>query len=196
MAEPVATLFAQSALPAGGRVLADTLHLQVLPPRTVIVLKLGARSQKSAGDIRIAGRPLPLAVNTWSGDDPVLCRLGPDAWMLLSAQHGAAELVDAVILGCKRRSFAATDVSDAWVTFALEGPQATEVLARGCGLDFSEPVFGHGACTRTRFAQLPVLLRRISHERFELMVDRSAASWLHEWLQDAAGLVVADQARP
>lgn len=196
MAEQAATLVAQSALPAGGRVLAETLHLQVLPPRTVIVLKLGARAQKSAGDIRIAGRPLPLAVNTWSGDDPVFCRLGPDTWMLLSAQHGAADLTDAVRLGCKRRSFAATDVSDAWVTFALEGPPAADVLARGCGLDFSEAVFGHGACARTRFAQLPVLLRRVSHERFELLVDRSAASWLHEWLLDAAGLVVADQVRP
>lgn len=195
MAEPVATLLAQSALPAGGHVLADTLHLQVLPPRTIILLKLAARSHKNAGDIRIAGRPLPLAVNTWSGDDPVFCRIGPDAWLLLSAQHGASDLMDAVHMGCKRRAFAATDVSDAWVTFALEGPQATEVLARGCGLDFSEAVFGHGACTRTRFAQLPLLLRRISHERFELMADRSAAAWLHEWLLDAAGLVVADLVR-
>jgi len=196
MAEQVAVLVAQSALPAGGRVLADTLHLQVLPPRTVIALKLGARSQKSARDVRIAGRPLPLAVNSWSGDDPVFCRIGPDAWMLLSAQHGSGDLMDAVHMGCKRRSFASTDLSDAWVAIALEGPQAAEVLARGCGLDFSEPVFGHGACTRTRLAQLPVLLRRVSHERFEMLVDRSAAAWLHEWLQDAAGLVVADQARP
>lgn len=195
MAEPIAALLAQSALPAGGRVLADTLHLQVLPPRTVILLRLAARSQKSAGDIRIAGRPLPLAVNSWNGDDPVFCRVAPDAWMLLSAQHAAADLLDAVHIGCKRRAFAAADVSDAWVTFALEGPPATEVLARGCGLDFSEAGFGHGACTRTRFAQLPALLRRISHERFELMADRSAASWLHEWLQDAAGLVVADLVR-
>lgn len=196
MAEPRAALLAQSALPAGGRVLAETLHLQVLPPRTVVMLRLGARSQKNAGDIRIAGRPLPLAVNSWSGDDPVFCRTAPDAWMLLSAQHGAADLLDAVRMGCKRRAFAAADLSDAWVTFALEGPQATEVMARGCGIDFSEAVFGHGACARTRFAQLPLLLRRVSHERFELMADRPAAAWLHEWLLDAAGLVVADQARP
>ncbi len=190
MAELAASLVAQSALSAGGLVLAETLHLQVLTPRTAIAFRLGARSQKHAGGIRIAGRPLPLAVNTWSGDDPVFCRIAPDAWMLLSAQHGAGELLDAARAGCKRRSFAATDLSDAYVTLALEGPQAVEILVRSCGLDFLEPVFGQSACARTRLAQLPVLLRRVSHERFELMVDRSAVQYLYDWLRDAAVAVI------
>jgi sarcosine oxidase subunit gamma len=190
MAEKVAALFEQSALPAGGRVLAETLHLAVMPARAVVMLKIAARSQKSAGDIRIAGRPLPLAVNRWSGDDPVFCRIGPDAWLLVSAQHAAGDLVEAVRLSCKRRSCAATDISDAQVTLAIEGPQATDLLARGCGLDFTDAAFGQDACARTRFAQLPVVLRRVSHERFELMVDRSAARWLFDWLQDAAVAVV------
>lgn len=190
MADKVAALVAQSAMPAGGRVLAETLHLAVMPPRAVVALRLGARAQKKAGDIRIAGRPLPLAVNTWSGDDPVFCRTGPDAWLLMSAQHGAADLADAVRLGCRRRSFAVTDLSDAHVTIALEGSQAAEILVRGCGLDFSEAGFGQDACARTRFAQLPVLLRRVSHERYELTVDRPAARYLFDWIEDAAVAVL------
>ncbi|MGQ0430608.1 MAG: sarcosine oxidase subunit gamma [Gammaproteobacteria bacterium] len=190
MAEKVTMLIAQSGLPAGGRVLSETLHLSVLPLRTVLALRLGALGQKNAGDIRIAGRPLPLAVNSWSGDDPVFCRVGPDVWIVVSAQHEAAELMEAAAAGCKRRSHAVTDVSDAWVTIALEGPQAVELLARGCGIEFSDAVFGHNACTRTRFAELPVVLRRVSQDRFELLVDRSAAAWLHDWLHDAAVAVV------
>jgi heterotetrameric sarcosine oxidase gamma subunit len=190
MAERFAALLEQSALPAGGRVLAETLHLAILPARAVVLLKLGARAQGSAGEIRIAGRPLPLAVNRWSGDDPVFCRVGPDAWLLVSAQHGAGDLMEAVRLGCKRRSCAATDISDANVTLAIEGPQAADLLARGCGLDLADAAFGQDACARTRLAQLPVVLRRVSHERFELTVDRSAAQWLLDWLQDAAAGVV------
>ncbi|HEY7754137.1 MAG TPA: sarcosine oxidase subunit gamma family protein [Steroidobacteraceae bacterium] len=190
MAEAVTTLLEQSALPAGGRVLAETLHLAILPARAVVVLKLGARAQRNAGEIRIAGRPLPVAVNRWSGDDPVFCRVGPDAWLLASAQHGAADLVEAARLGCRRKSCAITDVSDANVTLAIEGPQAADLLARGCGLDLADAAFGQDACARTRFAQLPVVLRRVSHERFELMADRSAAQWLFDWLQDAAVAVV------
>ncbi|MGQ0383710.1 MAG: sarcosine oxidase subunit gamma [Gammaproteobacteria bacterium] len=190
MTEKVSALIAHSGLAAGGRVLAEALHLSVLTPRTVLVFRLGARAQKSAGDIRVAGRPLPLAVNSWSGDDPVFCRVGPDAWTILSAQHEAAELTEAVAAGCKRRSHAVTDVSDAWVTIAIEGPQAAELLARGCGLELSESAFGHNSCTRTRVAELPVLLRRVSQDRFELMVDRSAAAWFHGWLEDAAVAVI------
>lgn len=190
MADRVTALLEQSALPAGGRVLAETLHLAVLPARAVVLLKLGARAQKGAGDIGIAGRPLPLAVNRWSGDDPVYCRIAPDAWLLVSAQHGAGDLVEAARLGCKRRSCAATDVSDAHVMLAIEGPQAAAVLARGCGLDLADAAFGQDACVRTRLAQLAVVLRRVSHERFELMVDCSAAQWLFDWLQDAAVAVV------
>lgn len=190
MAERIAEFTAQSAMPAGGQVLSEMLHLTVLPPRTAVLLRLGTRSQKTAGAIRIADRSLPLAVNTWSGDDPVSCRTGPDSWILISAQHAAADILDAASVGCRRRSFAATDVSDAWVTLALEGPQAAAVLARGCGLDFADSTFGQNACARTRLAQLPVLLRRVSHERYEIAVDRSAAQWLHQWLRDAAVAVV------
>lgn len=190
MPEKVTGLPEQSALPAGGRVLSETLHLAVLPARALVLLKLGARSHRNAGDIRIADRPLPLAVNRWSGDDPVFCRIGPDAWLIASAQHAPADLLDAARAGSGRRSFAATDVSDAHVTLAVEGPRATDLLARGCGLDLSDAAFGQDACARTRFAQLPVVLRRVSHERFELTVDRSAAQWLFDWLQDAAVAVV------
>lgn len=190
MAEKVASLRAQSGLPAGGRVLSDTLHLGVLMQRAAVLLQLGARSQKNAGAIRIAERPLPATVNTWSGDDPVFCRIAPDAWLILSAQHAAPDLLEAARAGCKRRSCALTDLSDAGVTLAIEGAQAPELLARGCGLDLADGAFGQDACTRTRLAQLPVLLRRVSHERYEIMVERPAAQYLHDWLQDAAVALV------
>lgn len=191
MAERIDTLVASSALPAGGRVLAETLHIAVLPARSVLLLRLGSRSLKLAGEIRVAGRPLPLGAGRWSGDDPVFCRFAPDAWIVLSALHAADDLLDAVRRACGRRSFAVTDVSDAHVTLAIEGPQAAELLARGCSIDLADGVFGQDACTRTRFAQLPVLLRRVSHERFEIVADRSAAAWLHDWLLDAAAPLVA-----
>jgi heterotetrameric sarcosine oxidase gamma subunit len=190
MAEPVATIAAQPGLPAGTVPLAETLHLSVLPPRAVVLFRLGLRSQESAGEIRIAGRPLPLAVNSWGGDDPIYCRIGPEAWLLVSAQMDAEKLAAAASAGGRRRSHAVADVSDAWVTLALEGPLAAPMLARGCGLDLSEGVFGHGACTRLRFAELPVLLRRVSQERFELWVERPAAAWLYDWLRDAAAALV------
>ncbi len=137
MPEPIATLLATSSLPAGGRVISDALRISILPLRTVLRLQLGARSQKTVAALRIAGRSLPVAMNTWMGDDPVFMRIAPDTWLVESALHDAADLVQAVRTGCGRRSFAVTDVSDAFVTIAVEGALATAVLARGCGLDLS-----------------------------------------------------------
>jgi sarcosine oxidase subunit gamma len=186
MPEPIASLVAKSSLPAGGRVFSDTLRLSILPPRTVLRLQLGARSQKTVASLRIAGRPIPVAMNTWSGDDPVFCRIAPDSWLLESAAHEAADLLPAVRTGCGRRSFAVTDVSDTLVTIVVEGARAPALLARGCGLDVSPDAFGQSACARTRLAQLPVVLRRVSAERFECLVERPAAQWLYDWLEDAA----------
>jgi sarcosine oxidase, subunit gamma len=186
MPEPIASLGAKSSLPAGGRVFSDTLRLSILPARTVVRLQLGARSQKTAASLRIAGRSVPVAMNRWSGDDPVFCRIAPDCWLLESALHEAADLVTAARAGCGRRSFAVTDVSDAFVTVVVEGAQAPALLARGCGLDLSTEAFGQFACARTRLAQLPVVLRRVTAERFECLVERSTAQWLCHWLEDAA----------
>ncbi len=189
MPEPIASLVAQSPLPAGGRVFSDTLRLSVLPTRTILRLQLGRRSLKSANALRVAGRPVPVTPNSWSGDDPVFCRVAPDTWFIHSALHAAADLLPAVRSGCGRRSYAVTDVSDAFVTLAIDGAQAAALIARGCGLDLSVESFGQSACARTRLAQLPVLLRRTASERFECMVDRPAGQYLHDWLEDAAAAI-------
>lgn len=186
MPEPIAILLARSGLTAGGRVVSDALRFSVLPQRTLLRLQLGARSQKSVAALRIAGRPLPVAMNAWSGDDPVFMRIAPDTWLAESALHEAADLLPAVRTGCGRRSFAVTDISDALVAIAVEGALAAALLARGCGLDLSPGAFGNAACARTRLAQLPVVLRRVNSERYECLVDRPAAQWLYDWMEDAA----------
>lgn len=189
MPEVISTLVAQSGLPSGGRVFSDFLKLAVLPNRNIIQLKLGARSVKTIASLRIAGRTVPTAMNSWSGDDPAFCRIAPDLWLLQSALHEVSDLEAAVRAGCGKRSFAVTNVSDACATLVLEGSLAASLLARGCGLDFSLSAFGTAACSRIRLAQLPVVLRRMTSERFECLVDRSAAQYLYDWIEDAvAGL--------
>ncbi len=184
MPEPVTSLVAQSVVAAGGQVLSDTLRVSVLPSRAIVRLQLGARSQKTVNSLKVAGRPITVLMNSWSGDDPVICRIAPDSWLLSSALHEASEIIPAVRAGCGRRSYAVTDVSDSLVTLWIEGADAQPLLARGCGLDLSAGAFGPQACTRTRLAQLPAVIRRATPDRFECMVDRSSARWLCDWLLD------------
>ena len=192
MPELTTSLVAQSALPSGGRVFSDGLRLSVLPQRVTLRLQVGARSLGTVNAIRIAGRPLPITANCWTASDPVISRIAPDTWLFQSALHDAADLLEAVRKDCGRRTFIVMDLSDATVTITVEGAQATAVLVRGCGLDLSLSTFNTSSCTRTRFAQMPVVIRRASFERFECIVDRSFAQHLYDWLQDAAtGLTAA-----
>jgi heterotetrameric sarcosine oxidase gamma subunit len=184
MPDPIRSLAGRSALPAGGRVYGDLLRLDVQLQRTVVLLRLAQDSQKSLGRLRIADRPVPETMNTWLGEDPVYCRVAPDSWLLISARHDSAELADAARTACAKRACAVTDLSDAHVGIVVEGPHALDLLIRGCAVDFA--AFGDDACAHTRFAQLPVMLRRASPDRFELLVDRAVAKHLFDWLQDAA----------
>lgn len=184
MADAIYSLAAQPALPAGERLYDDVLRLAVESPRTVLRLQLAANSQKSVGKLRIADQSLPEAMNSWLGEDPVIARIAPDTWLLISGQLEASGLMDAVRAGCARLSFAVTDLSDAHATIVVEGPRAIEILVRGCGLDMAS--LAADACMRTRFAQLPIVLRRVDVDRYELIVDRAVVKYLFDWLQDAA----------
>lgn len=183
MPDAIRNLKSLAALPAEERTYDDVLRLAVLEPRTILRLQLAVGAQQ-AGKLRIPGQRLPEAMNSFIGENPVVARLAPDSWLFLAAWHAAPALMAALRAACARRLFALTDLSDANATIAVEGPRAIEILARGCGLDIA--MLADDACLRTRFAQLPVVLRRAAAERYELLVDRAVAKYLFDWLQDAA----------
>jgi heterotetrameric sarcosine oxidase gamma subunit len=155
-----------------------------LPPCAFVRLQISVRALPAAATV-ICSTALPQQPNTWTGDDPVIWWVSPNAWLIQSPRERDG-LAGQVRSDCMDLPCAVTDLSDALVTFALEGPDASAVLARGSGIDLRVPSFGARACARTRLAQLPVLIRRPSSSRFELVVDRAAAQYLQDWLVDAA----------
>jgi len=154
-----------------------------LPPRASVRLQVSARALPVA--TVIGGVALPGQPNTWAGGDPLIWWVSPDAWLIQSACE-SDEFVARLRADCMNLPCAVTDLSDALVTLVLEGPAAGPVLARGCGLDLRAGSFAAQSCARTRLAQTAVLIRRPASDRFELVVDRAAAQYLHDWLADAA----------
>ena len=183
MADPIRSLSSLAALPPAERLYDDWLRLAVLPARTILRLQL-AVSARQPGKVRLPGQRLPEAMNSFIGENPVVARIAPDSWLFIAAWHAGPALMAALRAACARLPFALTDLSDAHVTIAVEGPRAIPVLARGCGIDLE--TLAADACLRTRFAQLPAVLRRAAADRYELIVDRPVAKWLFDWLQDAA----------
>lgn len=183
MPEAIRSLKSLAALPAMERLYDDVLRLAVLEARTILRLQLLVNARQPAR-VRITGQRLPEAMNSFIGENPVVARIAPDSWLFIAAWHAGPALMAALRAACARQPFALTDVSDAQVTLAVEGPRAAAVLRRGCAIDIE--ALPADACLRTRFAQLPAVLRRAGADRYELLVDRAVAKCLFDWLQDAA----------
>ena len=153
----------------------DALHIGRINARAIVHLK-------SWMPVRTAPASVALVV-------PAGCRLlvlGPGDWMLISDVLGAPALRD-YARQVHEQVIAAVGPSPGLAAIQLEGPAARDVLAKSCGLDLHPSSFPVGTCTRTRLAQLPVIVDYIDDRpRFELYVGRSYLSYLCSWLDDAA----------
>ena len=153
----------------------NAIHISRITTRAIIHLK-------SWMPARASSSPLGPAA-------PADCRLltlAPGEWLLISDTLPAQTLREHA-RHFREQGIAAASPSAGLAAIQLEGPAARNVLAKSCGLDLHPSSFRIGACTRTRLAQLPVIIDYLeATPRFELYVGRSYRSYLESWLTDAA----------
>jgi len=140
------------------------------------------------------GTALPAAPNTSARSGALHALwLGPRSWLIMTGDPSA--LAD---LTARRDAFNAAggalfDVSASRIAWTISGPHATDVLARGCPLDFHSRAFAVGACAQSLYGHVGVLVvKRVETPAFTLMVARSYArdAW-HSLLVAAAPFGVA-----
>lgn len=68
----------------------------------------------------------------------------------------------------------------------VEGPAARQVLATGIAIDLNPIVFPVGAVALTGAHHTPIVLHRVTTERYELYALRTFAVWIWDWLTDAS----------
>lgn len=130
------------------------------------------------------GAPLPTRPNATSGDTPRLLWMGPEEWALIGADAGVAQRVAEA---CGEDLHHLSDVSDGRIVVTIAGTAATELLSKGCSLDFHQRTFAPATCARSLFAQLPVLIERPGDEpAFRLIFDRTQFAHLDAWLNIAS----------
>ena len=120
---------------------------------------------------------------------PAECRLltiGPREWLLISDTLTISALHDHA-RDFHEHGVAAAPLSAGLATLLLEGSASRDVLSKSCGLDLHPAHCPVGTCTRTRLAQLPVIIHYTDLKpRFELYIGRSYLSYLQSWLDDTA----------
>ena len=134
---------------------------------------------------------LPSEPNTAAGrGDLTALWLGPDAWLLTCPPDAVAAHIGGLRTALSDVHAAIIDVSDGRVALRLAGPNARDVLAKGCPLDLHPRSFASGSCAQSLSAKASVLIHLLDDhaERgptFDLYVARSFAHYLFAWLEDA-----------
>jgi sarcosine oxidase subunit gamma len=131
--------------------------------------------------------PAPSLVPPGLGGQVRLLTLGPREWVAVSDTITGPELHERLKQHLGGQEISAVDLSCGIKAISAQGSAARDVLSKGCGLDLHQRALPAGHCTRTRFAQLAVIVDCTSPAPcFELYVGRSYVDYLHAWLLDAA----------
>jgi len=161
-----------------------TVMLRGLPASTMIDVRLNpADAATLAAAQKAAGLDLPQTPGKFSAHaERSALWFGPNQWLIVAPSGEASALTRALdaVAG------STVDVSDLRAEFELAGPLATDVLRKGCGIDLHPRVFGPGNCALTSLARVRVALRQTDERPgYRLLVERSVALYLWDWLVDA-----------
>ena len=174
--------FAALSAASGGE-----LSVCELPFVTQINLRADPKDVRLMQQLESAlGFALPVVPNTSaSREGRRALWLGPDEWLIVGTdgQHKALEQV----LRTGLNGGSVVDVSANRALLEIRGPKARELLAHGVPIDLDARSFGAGRCAQTLLAKAQVIVERRDEEvAFHLYVRSSFASYLADWILDAA----------
>jgi sarcosine oxidase, subunit gamma len=133
------------------------------------------------------GFALPIVPNTTtSQNDRRALWLGPDEWLLVGPDGHQEALEQALRDGLNGAFGSIVDVSANRTVLEIGGPKARELLALGVPIDLDARSFGPDRCAQTLFAKAQVIIENRAEQAFDVYVRTSFASYLGDWLLDAA----------
>lgn len=166
----------------------ETLSVQKQRVHVVVVRIRGLGEADAVALGGSFGGTWPLSPNTIQQN---VCCLGPREWCILDVEPAvvAARMSQSI----QAATFHVADLSAGCSLWRINGRRASDLLARGCSLDTSQPRFPPGRCARTLFARVAaVLLRRTGESGFELITDASLDQHMQSWFR-AVGALCSDE---
>jgi sarcosine oxidase subunit gamma len=131
---------------------------------------------------------LPRAPNTFrlSQAGHKVLWLGPDEWLVVTPEGREALLAQSLRQAAGEGFATVVELGSGQTVIGISGQRAREVIAKGCPLDLHPRAFGPGSCAQSRLARALVTLAQVDDApTFELIVRRSFADYLWQWLLDA-----------
>lgn len=159
-------------------------NVRLTPAEAASRISLRAREDAVSALSASLGVVLPTAPKTSaSAGSRVALWLGPDEWLVIEEGNEGGLMEAAAASGAVH---SATDVSHRNTAIVIDGPGAAAALNAGCPLDLSLKTFPIGACARTLFGKIEVVLLRTGDESFRLECWRSFSEYAFGLLREAA----------
>jgi sarcosine oxidase subunit gamma len=186
LGSPIAT----RSLPLSG-VHGGSATVRLEPAAPVERINLRVRAEDVAALSKALGLDLPVRPKTSSSaNGRTALWVGPDEWLVFA---GGGNDVGNSLMAAAANSGAlhsATDVSHRNTAILVSGPGAAAAINAGCSQDLSLDVFPVGACSRTLFGKVEIVLLRTAEDAFRVEVWRSFSDYsfglLSEGARDAA----------
>jgi len=135
----------------------------------------------------ILGHELPTDPNTVTvGEQFIILCLGENEWLIITPENEERKLIATLRNKMDGILMSFTDVSSSQCIIRVTGSHVRNVFAKGCSLDLHSRSFDVGKCAQSLIASVGVIIRQIdSTPSFELIIRRSFAEYLVNWLYDA-----------
>jgi sarcosine oxidase subunit gamma len=170
----------ERALPLEGRATgAASVSIRPAAPAMRLSLRVPSNAVSAVSKGLGVGLPKKPKTSSMAGARSVLW-LGPDEWLVIEEgdRDPMADLARAKAL------YSAVDVSHRNTAIIVSGAEAEDVIGAGCPQDLSLEIFPVGACSRTVFGKIEVVLYRTAEDTFRIECWRSFSTYAFDFLED------------
>jgi sarcosine oxidase, subunit gamma len=177
---------AERVMPLTGRMTA-TAQVSVTPAEPAYRMSLRARPDALSALSKALGVTLPVKPkSSESKGTRTALWLGPDEWLIIdSAKNPMDDAAKAKVL------HSSVDVSHRNTAIIVLGAAAEATISAGCPQNLSQAAFPVGACSRTIFGKVEIVVLRTGAQAFRVECWRSFSDYVMTFLTDAArGAVV------
>ena len=142
------------------------------------------RSKIQLNNIQIDGLGFSLQSSKVSSNKETrILWTAPSTWLVISRKEN---IVEKIKEKCNNDNFAITDISHSRAIIQIKGPQAKDILKKGCPLNFNE--FENNNCAGTVFHGITIVVDFIDNnpDTFNLLTLRSFGESFYHHITDAA----------
>ena len=162
----------------------DLLSITEVKNLSIIQIVQYKKSKIQTNNIRIDGLEFPLQTSKVSSNrDTRILWNAPNTWLIISNKEDVIQIIQEK---CGDEDFAITNISHSRAIIQIKGLQATEVLKKGCPINFND--FEKNSCASSVFHGITILIDCIDNksQTYNVITLRSFGESLYHHVTDAS----------